>query len=277
MDLEASVKELRSRVEKVSSSIVMIITYDNAGFEIGRASGCFIDNEGRIITNAYIIKNAYSAEVYSESNYYDTVKLLSREEALDFALLQVEAVEETPIALNSEHNGKPGDRVLVVGKLSASKVTVTEGIISAVSPIEGMPNLIEVETTKPITSFQSSKDGPLINIEGEVIGLTTMNLSHVKDDVGIPWAKYDERKFAVSMQSIKPLLSSQDKIKYLEPSGTKIWSRWFILHLKAKAILVFILLYNIGFPKMVAIVFACILVIALIQRLYNKFKIRINK
>ena len=48
-------------VETVSPAIVKIVTFDTNGSEAGQGSGFFISQEGAILTNAHVVKNAYSA------------------------------------------------------------------------------------------------------------------------------------------------------------------------------------------------------------------------
>ena len=60
-------------MEKASPGIVTIIAYDITGTVSGKGSGFFIDRKGLILTNADIMKDAYSAEVISESNRYNSV------------------------------------------------------------------------------------------------------------------------------------------------------------------------------------------------------------
>jgi S1-C subfamily serine protease len=270
MDLESSIKELKLKVEKAQRSIVMIIAYDDAGIERAKGSGLFIDSEGRIITNALILKGAYSAEVFSESKHYEEVVLLNRREDIDIALVQVKVTNEMPLELGLQSEVKEGERVIVVGKSSSLSTTVSEGLISTVNNIGEISNLIEIETTTGLLSNRPSKDGFVINMDGQVIGITTTVISNARDS--IPRVYYGEKFNAISLPAIKPLVTKLDNIEYLHSPRTRVWSRWLKKKLETTAISVFVTLFNIGFTKIVATIFAFILFILLIQELYTKLK-----
>ena len=127
MDLESSIKDLQQKVEKVRKSTVLVVAYDKSGIVSKFGSGFLIDNKGRIITNALIMKDAYSAKVYSKSNQYEKVTILNRIESIDLMLLEVNEVNEAPIELDYKSKVKPGDRVFIVGKSSKLTTTVSEG------------------------------------------------------------------------------------------------------------------------------------------------------
>ena len=112
MDLESSLKELRDRIDKVFPSIVMIVVYDITGTESARGSGFFYDTDGRIITNASILKNAYSAEVISTKKRYNIVSVLNYDETLDTAIIKVNANNEIPLEIDFESNLTTDEKVI---------------------------------------------------------------------------------------------------------------------------------------------------------------------
>lgn len=272
MDLELSIKELEQIVEKASPGVVMVVSYDDSGAESRRGSGFFIDREGRIITNASIMKDAYSAEVLSRSNHYDDVIILNRDETLDFALIQVKATGEAPLELDFDYKIEPGERVVAIGRSSDLKKTVSEGIIISLDNTGEISGLIDLQTTTPILSFRKSKDGPLLNMSGKVIGVTSTAIADNQNFDEIPRMPDYQNIKAISLDSIKPFLSKPDSTEHLQRAKSKIWSRWFLRWLKTAAVTGFITLYGIGFSKLMAIVFIIIVIISIIQWLYFKLK-----
>jgi hypothetical protein len=254
MNLEASIKELQRRVEKLSPGVALIIVYDDTGKEIRRGSGFFINREGRIITNALLLEDAYSAEIFSESNHYDDVTILSRDNNMDLALLQVGALNEFPLEFDFNHIITPGERVMFVGKSADLEKTVSEGLITAVSIIEENLKLIEIDITAPISTFPTSKDGPLINLDNKVIGVITsimlddqvsVFIERISDIYGIK---------AVSAASVRSFLSKPVKAENLHAPRTRIFSRWITSWLKTTATNWFVFLYNTGFRQIMKIV-----------------------
>ena len=271
MDLERSIKELKQIVEKTTPSVVTVVAYDDSGAESGRGSGFFIDTQGRIITNASVLKDAYSAEVFSKSNYYDDVIILNRDADLDFALIQVKAGGEAHLELDFEYKTEPGERVVVIGRSPDMEKTVSEGLISSLNNIGERAELIKIQTTTPILSYHPGKDGPLLNMAGKVIGMTGAGLPEGEGVAAMPWPDNQEIK-AVSLRSIEPLISGQGEPEQLHIAKSGIWLRWLIRSLKTAAITGFITLYDMGFPKLMAIAFVIIVLISIIQWLYLKLK-----
>ncbi len=273
MDLEASVKALQLKVDKAQSSLVMIVAYDDTGAESGRGSGFFIDGEGRIITNAVLMKDAYSAVVFSVSNRYEEVLILSQRGDLDLALIQVKVENETPLELGFESVVKQGERVIVVGKSSQSRTTVSEGLINTVNMIgETSDYYIEIEPTAGLLANRPSKDGPVINMEGKVIGITTKTVSNPENHDDIPKVYFDDNLRAISVSAIKRLAASQDSIEFLHLPQTRVWHRWFINKLETTFLFTFIYLFNLGFNRIMKVIIAFALMIYLIQRFYRKIK-----
>ena len=267
MDLELSIKELQQLVDKTSPSVVMVVSYDDCGEENGRGSGFFIDRRGVIITNASIIKGAYSAEVLSNSGNINDIIILHRDEALDLALIQVKTDVVTPLELDFDYQIKPGERVAVIGKSPDLKKTVSEGLISS---IDEKPEIIEVQSTKPLLSFGKSKDGPLLNMSGKVIGVMSTSIHDSQNLDVIPRMPDYQNIKAISITLIKKFISSQDNPEHLHPAKSKIWSRWIIRWIQTAAISTFIFLYTMGFPKLIAIAFVIILIVSAIQWLFIK-------
>lgn len=272
MDIQASEEELLTEVGRAGPGVVMIVVYDDTGKEKARGTGFFIDTEGRILTNADIMKDAYSAEVFSVTNHYGDVTILNRDENIDLALLRVKAADETALELDFEHKIIPGERVLVIGKSHYMENTVSEGLISDVISINLALELIKIQTTAPISSLKSSREGPLFTREGKVIGVTT---STIKEQESLPWMS-GEVFNAVSIRSVKPFFSGPNEIEHLQYSGSRVRSRWFIRRVKEYAVSSFIYLYRLGFPKIIVIVFVFIIFISLLQWIYIKLMKRIR-
>jgi S1-C subfamily serine protease len=272
MDLELSIKELQQLVEKTSPSLVMVVSYDDSGAESGRGSGFFIDRKGLIITNASTVKGAYSAEVLSRSRQYDNVMILHKDDLLDFALIQVKAAEERPLELGFDYEVTPGERVVVIGKSPDLNKTVSEGLIIS---IEDKSKLMEIQTTKPLLSFSESKDGPLLNMSGKVIGVMSTAVSESKNMDVIPRMPDYQNFKAVSVTLIKQFISKQGNAERLQPARSKIWSSWVMRWMQTAAISTFIFLYSMGFPKLMALAFIIILIISTIQWLFIKLKSKI--
>jgi hypothetical protein len=271
MDLSGAVAKLRTQVERASTGIVSIIVYDNTGEVIDSGSGFFTDREGRIITNENIFRQAYSAEVISNTNRYDSITILAKDEAIDLALIQVSAIDETPLELDIDYRLTLDEKVLMIGKSESLKDTVAEGIVTLISDDGAIAARMEIKKTIPITYFPDSKDGPVLNIKGKVIGIQAVISDH--SIFGRDAIQLDDKKVnSVSIKSIYSLISQESSIIELPQAG----SREVFAVLKKHLVTAFIVLYGIGFPKLVGGLLAIVVLISLIQwlfiRIRSKFK-----
>ena len=270
LGFQDEVAVLQERVRTASPGIVSIIVYDNTGEQIGNGSGFFIDREGRIITNAGIFKDAYSAEVKSNTHAYDKIKILATDELNDLAMIQVSAINETPLELSFDYRLIPDEKVLMVGKSESFKDTVAEGIVTSMSDKGETPARIEIKKTIPITYFPDNKDGPVLNSEGTVIGIQSVISEH--SIFGRDAIQLDDKKVnAVSIKSIYSLLSGQNVVELHQAGSTEVFAV-----LKKHLVTAFIVLYGIGFPKLVGGLLGIVVLISLMQWLYirirNKFR-----
>lgn len=272
MDLDASIKDLRQKVEKVGKSTVIVAAYDKSGVVIKFGSGFFIDNEGRIITNALVMKEAYSAKVISESNQYEKVTILNQSESIDLALLQVKAKNEVPIELDYNSKVAPGDRVYVVGKSSQFTTTVSEGLISDVSLIGKIYDYIEIETTSELLSYRYSKNGPVMSRQDKVVGVSTTLMSDSAEEDVLQRVFDGEKINAVSVLAVKKLVESPYTIEHLNTAATRLWSHWFLRKVKKYAISTFITFYSLGATIILVMIFALIVVVSLIHWGFNEFR-----
>jgi S1-C subfamily serine protease len=271
MDLESSVKELRSLINKNGPGVVSVAVYDDTGALRSSGSGFFIDREGRIITNASIWKDAYSAEVLSDFNSYSEVLVLDRNEDLDIALIKVKATNEIPLELDFNHETNLGDRVIIIGKLDSQVNTISEGIISSFPKTEKNLKLIEMQTAVSILPYQSSKDGPVLNTAGKVVGVTSNTIFDRKISA-VNWRGFNnDQMYAISLQSVKSLLSESGHIEYLHRAKSKVWFRWFVRSLKSMLLTGFVYFYDIGFSKLIAFLFVIVIIIYIFRLLYSKY------
>src|SRR4051812_17562305 len=141
-------------------------------------SGFVIDGEGHILTNNHVIEGAEKVRVKlgdSEKNY--DAEVVGTDPGTDIALLEVEAPakELHPLTLGRSSQVEVGDPVVAIGNPFGLDRTVTSGIISALQRQIQAPNGFSInhviQTDAAINPGNSG--GPLINAEGEVIGINS--------------------------------------------------------------------------------------------------------
>jgi serine protease Do len=143
----------------------------------GTGSGVIIDPEGYILTNYHVISEAEIIKVTVSGNgdkEYDG-EIIGKDERTDLAVIKIKSKERfTSARLGNSDTIKVGEWVIAIGSPFGLEQTVTAGIISAKRqsvPIEGRTYEAMIQTDASINRGNSG--GPLINMEGEVIGINT--------------------------------------------------------------------------------------------------------
>ncbi|MGN6665055.1 MAG: S1C family serine protease [Solirubrobacterales bacterium] len=141
-------------------------------------SGFVIDGEGHILTNNHVIEGAEKITVkLGESERTYTAKVVGTDPGTDIALLQVDAPakELHPLTLGHSSEVEVGDPVVAIGNPFGLDRTVTSGIVSALQRQIQAPNGFSIDhviqTDAAINPGNSG--GPLINAQGEVIGINS--------------------------------------------------------------------------------------------------------
>lgn len=151
---------------------------ESSGGGIATGSGILIDKEGHILTNNHVIEGASKVEVkLGSSDTEHEAEVVGADPATDVALLKVNAPasEEDPLSLGDSSKVHVGDPVVAIGNPFGLDRTVTAGIVSALQRQIQAPNGFSIshviQTDAAINPGNSG--GPLINSEGQVIGINS--------------------------------------------------------------------------------------------------------
>jgi tetratricopeptide (TPR) repeat protein len=158
-------------IKKVEPSIVVILVYNREGRILGQGSGFFINKEGDVITNYHVLQEASRAVIRTkDGKEYPIKRVLAEDREGDLIRVSIDISEEVgkplPVATKLPD---VGERVIVIGTPLGFDQTVSDGIVSAVREIPGFGKIIQL--TAPISP--GSSGSPVINMEGEVIGIAT--------------------------------------------------------------------------------------------------------
>jgi serine protease Do len=146
---------------------------------VGVGSGFIINPKGYIVTNRHVIKGAEEIVVTLESDKKYRARLIGTDPKTDIAIIKIEG-DNFPFArLGDSKTLDVGDWVLAIGNPFGLARTVTAGIVSAVGRshmgIRELDYEDLIQTDAAINRGNSG--GPLVNIDGEVIGINTAILS----------------------------------------------------------------------------------------------------
>ncbi len=157
----------------------------------GVGSGVVIDRKGRIVTNFHVVQEASRIEVtlYDKSSY--EAEVLGTDRFNDLAILEIDCPAEKlhPIELGSSDNLKVGQKVLAIGNPFGFEHTLTTGIISSLGrSLRTDSGVIENVIQSDAAINPGNSGGPLLNTQGELIGINTAIYSRSGESAGIGFA-----------------------------------------------------------------------------------------
>lgn len=172
-------------VKTVAPAVVGIsAVYGNAE-SVG--SGVAVADGGYVLTNNHVVSDAESITVYYANKTSGRASLIWRDPAMDLAIIQT-SVNMPYLPTGSSQILGAGEDVIAIGTplTLQFKHTVTKGIISAVN------RTIEISNEDGTTSYlqnlmqhdasinPGNSGGPLINANGEVVGINTLKVSEAE-------------------------------------------------------------------------------------------------
>jgi serine protease Do len=143
----------------------------------GLGSGVIVDRGGHILTNSHVVAEADDLRVHLGDGRSEKATVVGTDSKTDLAVIQISADDLEPAALAPAGDIRVGRWVLAVGSPYGLEQTVTAGIISA-SGREGIgiadyEDLIQTDAA----INRGNSGGPLINLDGEVVGINTAIIS----------------------------------------------------------------------------------------------------
>ena len=144
----------------------------------GVGSGFFVDRDGHIVTNNHVVEGFSTVEVDLYDGRTLTAEVLGRSPADDLALLQVDPKEVesiVPLRLADSDGVRPGQLAVAIGSPFRDFNSVSVGVVSGVgrtrqsSLSRPIPDLIQTDAALN----PGNSGGPLINSDGEVMGINT--------------------------------------------------------------------------------------------------------
>jgi S1-C subfamily serine protease len=179
-------------VVNVISTAVQMDFFFNAFPSQGSGSGSIIDTRGHILTNHHVAANAQKLEVTLADGSKWPAKLIGSDPDNDLAVIKIDAPKEKlkVILMGDSKNLRIGQKVLAIGNPFGLERTLTTGIISSLGRTirSEVGNLMEdiIQTDAAINPGNSG--GPLLNSDGEIIGINSAIISPSGGSVGIGFA-----------------------------------------------------------------------------------------
>ncbi|MBE3138659.1 MAG: trypsin-like peptidase domain-containing protein [Actinobacteria bacterium] len=211
--LEAFDEAISQLAQKVMPSIVNIRVkvmqedfFGNQQEQEGVGSGIIYSSDGYIITNNHVAGNAKEMFVTLSDGTEYPAKLIGADKNTDIAVIKIEAQNLKPAIFTSIENVKVGEIAIALGSPFGLQKSVTMGVISALGreisvSADTLPMVDLIQTDATINPGNSG--GPLVNSEGQVIGINTMIYSTSGSSAGVGFSIPTDTAINIANQIIK--------------------------------------------------------------------------
>ena len=174
----------------------------------GSGSGSIIDQRGYVITNVHVIENASRIYIslYDGTQYEGTV--VGQDSDSDIAVIKFNPPAGTilkTISFGDSKSLKVGQKVIAIGNPFGLERTMTTGIVSGLGrPIQNSNNTIIRDMIQTDTAINpGNSGGPLLNTQGQMIGINTMIYSSSGNSAGVGFAVPSETARRVANELIQ--------------------------------------------------------------------------
>jgi S1-C subfamily serine protease len=173
-----------------ADAVVLIAVESKDGDKLG--SGFFISKDGRLVTNYHLIQGARKVVVKTKrGSVFLPRRIVNLDPDRDIAVLDLGLDRVSYLHMGDSNGVVVGQRVLTIGNPMGLESTVSDGLVSSVRLSGRGLKLFQISV--PLSN--GSSGGPLIDLEGNVIGITTAG-----------FMKGENLNFAVPINYVKTLL-----------------------------------------------------------------------
>ncbi|MBA7700108.1 putative serine protease HhoB [subsurface metagenome] len=201
-------------VALVKPSVVAIntevVTYDifNRPFtQEGAGSGWIIDESGIIVTNNHVVEGAESITVTLSDGRTFPTEACRTDPLSDLAVVRIDVQNLPATSIGDPAQLRVGDWVVAIGNALGLGISAKEGIVSRLGvsiPVSGQTLGNLIETSAAINPGNSG--GPLVNMKGEVIGITSIKIATVEvEGIG----------YAISTETAVPIIEELIRTGYI--------------------------------------------------------------
>lgn len=153
----------------------------------GSGSGFIVGNDGYILTNEHVVKDADEVIVKLIDKRTFTAKVVGTDPRTDVAVIKITASNLPAVKLGDPSKLRVGEAVAAIGSPFGFENSVTAGIVSAKGRMLPSDSYVSyIQTDVPINPGNSG--GPLFNMKGEVVGMNSQIYSRSGGYQGVSFA-----------------------------------------------------------------------------------------
>jgi serine protease Do len=203
-DFRPVVAGVMPSVVSVTTEVVVSGFFGSQSTEYVAGSGILIDDKGYIVTNNHVVEDAQSIYVELADGRTFPANTVGTDSLSDLAVIKIDAANLTSARWGDSSSLSLGEWVLAIGNALGRGIIVTQGIVSGLDVsvnVAGNTLYGLIGTTAALNPGNSG--GPLVNMDGEVIGITS---------VKIVASEVEGIGYAISSNEAAPIIT--DLIRY---------------------------------------------------------------
>jgi serine protease Do len=155
--------------------------------ERSQGSGFIIGGDGLILTNAHVVQDAKKIIVRLVDKREFEANVVGKDPHIDIAVIKIAVTDQLPaLTLGDSDNLQVGEWVMAVGNPFGLDSSVSSGIVSAKGRHLGQAYDRLIQTDASLNP--GSSGGPLINLNGQVVGISKAIVSQGGGNIGISFA-----------------------------------------------------------------------------------------
>ncbi len=199
-DFAPVIAAVRPAVVAINVTIPSLDVFGGVLNEQGAGSGWIIDSSGLIVTNNHVIEGAKDIEVTLEDGRSYPAVTVRGDPVSDLAVVKIDAPDLQAVKVGDSSRLQVGDWVVALGNSLGQGISATKGIVSALgvtiqeAPGQSLYDLIQTDAA----INPGNSGGPLINLLGQVIGITSVKVAQV----GV-----EGTGFAISTKEALPIIT----------------------------------------------------------------------
>ncbi len=195
------VAKVKPSVVAINTEVITMDFFNRPQTQQGAGSGWIIDENGIIVTNNHVVEGAESITITLDDGRTFPVDMdtVATDWITDLAILKIDAQYLPAVSVGDSSDLRIGDWVVAIGNSLGERISATGGIVSALGvslPIQDQTLHDLIQTDAAINPGNSG--GPLVNMSGEVIGITSVKVA----EVGVEGMGY-----AISTDVAMPIIS----------------------------------------------------------------------
>lgn len=192
----ATISVYESRNEAVVNITTQVLAYnwfwDPVPQDGASGSGSIIDERGYVLTNNHVIEDAFQIYITLADGTRFEGELIGTDVENDLAVLKFDpnGTPLTVIPMGSSNDLRVGQKVLAIGNPFALERTLTTGIVSGLGrPVRTRSGLVIQDMIQTDASINpGNSGGPLLDAQGNMIGINTQIISTSGGSIGIGFA-----------------------------------------------------------------------------------------